>query len=349
MKREDLFEAIGGVEEERLEFSERTNKHHAVWYRYAGIAAGLFLVVIAAILLPSIIKRSIGLLDIGYSADSAEDIYEYESMQNDYDMGVDEVEAVVGYEDAETDADGASGLQAVQQENSGAKLIRTVYLSLDTENFDDAVALVEQKTNQAGGYIQSSDLYDYSYGRSQDIVVRIPYEQVDEFLEGIDVYGTITQKSDYTEDITLQYSDTETHIESLETQHQRLLELMEQAESMEDIVTLNERLTAVETELDSYQKQIRNYDNLVNYSTISVSIQEQEYVTEIEDKTIGGRIASGLSQTMYNIKAFFSNLLVWFVVSLPVLLIVAVLIVIIIFIIKGMIKRCRKKSLKRKD
>lgn len=278
--------------------------------------------------------------DYGYSTDSnasaaaAEGIAEaYEDYEGAYD------EASMTYENGS-----ASGLQTIQEENQGAKLIRTVYISLDTEKFDDAITLVEEKTNQAGGYIQSSDLYDYSSGRTQDIVVRVPYEKVDEFLEGIDTCGTIIQKSDYTEDITLQYSDTETHIENLETQHERLLELLEQAESLEDIITLNERLTTIETELDSYKKQIRNYDNLVSYSTITINIREREYVTGTEDKTIGGRITSGLSETMYNIKTFFANLLVWFVVSLPVLLIVAVLVLILVLIIRAIIKKHKKKK-----
>lgn len=287
--------------------------------------------------------------DSGYKGDDYG--YDYGYSTNSYDMTAGAVEQSADYaeevyydEDGNYEMDGSSGLQTIQEENQGAKLIRTVYLSLDTENFEDVVTLVEQKTNQAGGYIQSSELYDYSYGRNQDIVVRIPYEKVDEFLDGIDVYGTITHKSDYIEDVTLQYSDVETHIENLETQHKRLLELLEQAENLEDIITLNEQLTTVETELDSYKKQIRNYDNLISYSTVSISIREQEYVTPTEDRTIGGRITSGLAETMYNLKTFFSNLLVWFVVSLPVLLIIAVIIVIIVIVIKAIVKKHKKKK-----
>jgi hypothetical protein len=274
----------------------------------------------------------------------------------DYDYGYDESydyemsDSVTADYDEEYVSEGqSSGLQTVQEENPGAKLIRSVSISFDTEQFDDAVTLVEQKTSQTGGYIQSSELYDYSYGRSQEIVVRVPYEKVDEFLDGIDAYGTITHKSDSVEDVTLQYSDVETRIENLETQHQRLLELLEQAEDLEDIIILNDKLTSVETQLDSYQKQIRNYDNLVNYSTITFSIQEREYVIQTEDRTIWGRITSGLSETMYNIGTFFSNLLVWFVVSLPVLLIIAVFIAVIVLIIRAIVKAIIRKHKKKSE
>lgn len=78
MKREDLFEAIGGVAEERLELSERSYKRHAVWIRYGGIAAGICLVILAAIAIPQVIRNNIMYSDSLLSTDSKK--------ENSYDM-----------------------------------------------------------------------------------------------------------------------------------------------------------------------------------------------------------------------------------------------------------------------
>lgn len=249
---------------------------------------------------------------------------------------------------ADSQSNGGQSSSAAMEANQGAKLIRTVDISLETEQFDDAVRLIEQKTAEAGGYIQDSELYDYSSGmRNQVITVRVPYEKVDGFLAGIDEYATIRSKNDSTQDVTLQYADVETHIESLETQHKRLLELMAQAENIEDIITLNREITEVEAELNSYKKQIRNYDNLVSYSTITVSIKESAYISPVvEDTTLWSRMTSGLSDKMHDIGEFFSDLLVWFVVNLPIFLILAVIVVIHIVIIKLIIRGARKKRAK---
>lgn len=275
------------------------------------------------------------------------DYYEYPSEDYSYDdYGYDE--EYLEYEMTDSQTNGGQSSSAAMEANQGAKLIRTVDISLETEQFDDAVRLIEQKTAEAGGYIQDSQLYDYSSGmRNQVITVRVPYEKVDGFLAGIDEYATIRSKSDTTQDVTLQYADVETHIESLETQHKRLLELMAQAENIEDIITLNREITEVEAELNSYKKQIRNYDNLVSYSTITVSIKESTYISPVvEDTTLWSRMTSGLSDKMHDIGEFFADLLVWFVVNLPIFLILAVIVVIHIVIIKLIIRGARKKRAK---
>lgn len=90
MKREDLFEAIGGVAEERLELSERSYKKHAVWIRYGSIAAGVCLVMLAAVVIPTVVKRGMKNSDI-LSGDSMQ--------ESSYEEGE---------EMAETDADNAA-------------------------------------------------------------------------------------------------------------------------------------------------------------------------------------------------------------------------------------------------
>lgn len=281
---------------------------------------------------------------------------EYQSVDKGYseeyfesDAAAGAVEQEEGYYDVDVtnEAVTQSGLDNIRKENEGAKLIRTVNLSINTEHFDDSVKLVEDKVDALGGYIEYSELYDYSYGRNQTIVIRIPYDKVDLFLDGVDAYGTIGHKSDNTEDVTLQYSDTESRIESLETQHKRLLELLEQAEDLENIIILNDRLTEVEWELDSYKKQIRNYDNLVRYSTISIDISEKEYIAPVEDETLWSRITSGFSNTMHNLGVFFSDLLVWLLASSPILVLLAIIVVLHIIIIKAIIRSCKKRNAKK--
>ena len=284
---------------------------------------------------------------ISYTSDAAAESY----YDGDYGYEMDYADNSMYTPTADSAGGGAGSSKgtSIQDQNPGAKLIRKVNITMDTEHFDDAALLVEDKTRQAGGYIQNSEISDYSGGRRAYIEVRVPYDQVDVFLSGIDEYGTIRSKNDSTQDITLQYADTEAHIENLETQHKRLLELLEKAENLEEIIILNEELTSVESELSSYKREIRNYDNLVSYSTISITINEQAYIAvEPEDDSLWGRMTSGLSDTMHNLQVLFSNLLVWFVVNLPIFLLLAVVIVLNVVVVKLIIKICDKKREKKR-
>lgn len=231
---------------------------------------------------------------------------------------------------------------------SNAKLIRTVDLDLETREFDNLVTSIKEKTSDCGGYIEYSQLYNYSNYRSQDITVRIPYENVDKFLEGIDNYGSIKNISDRTTDITLEYANLEVHIQNLEAQHTRLLELIESADSLETIIVLEERLSEIETELDSYQIEIKNYDNLVDYSTISIDIEETEYISPEEDDSVWSQIKKGLSDNLHDIKEDCETFFIWLIVSIPNFIIFAIYVIIIIVIIK-LIRRKIKKNKNKKE
>lgn len=241
------------------------------------------------------------------------------------------------------------------EENSsileGAKLIRDVYINMETTSLDSVIEEMEKRTTELGGYIQDVNMYNYSYSRNYTMTIRIPYEKVDTFLSGIEEFGTINNMNDSTRDITLTYAGTETRLANLNKQHTRLLELLEKSENLTDIIELEARLSEVETEIDSYSLELKNYDNLVNYSTISLSIEEKDYVSTNVDDSLWGRITSGLSDNLYNIKEEFFDFIVWFVIHIPNIVIWIIVICTIVFVFKKIKKKAIKpfKIFKKKN
>lgn len=70
------------------------------------------------------------------------------------------------------------------------------------------------------------------------------------------------------------------HKKALETEQERLLALLEKAENVEDIITIENRLSDVRYELENYESQIRLLDNQIDYSTVYVDISEVSRVTD---------------------------------------------------------------------
>lgn len=235
---------------------------------------------------------------------------------------------------------------APQQNNdstlNGAKLICDVYINMETTALDEVVEEMEKRTTDLGGYIQDVNLYNYSNSRNYNMTIRIPYTKVDTFLNGIEEFGTVSNISDSTRDVTLQYADSETRLKNLNQQHDRLLDLLDKAENLTDVIEIEARLSEVETEIDSYSLEIKNYDNLVNYSTITLSIDERDYVSANVDNSLWGRITSGLSDNLYDLKETFLDFIVWFVVHIPNIVICAI----VIFIVIVVFKKIKKKPLK---
>ena len=81
------------------------------------------------------------------------------------------------------------------------------------------------------------------------------------------------------EDVTEQYTDIETRLATLTTKHERLLALLDQADKMEDIISLENALADCEYEIDSLTGSKRHYDDLVGFSTFYVDLEEVQTLT----------------------------------------------------------------------
>lgn len=233
-----------------------------------------------------------------------------------------------------------NGIDAVA--DTGRKLIKNVDLEVQTLEFDEAVEKLTAKVNELGGYVEASSLYgsDYYYetSRSASYTVRIPADRLDAFVSIVNEVGNVTYKNERVDDVTLEYVDTESHKKALETEQERLLELLENAESMEDIITIESRLSAVRYELESYESQLRMLDNQVAYSTVYISLSEVERITETGERTFFQEVANRFGDSVYVVAKGLRGFAVGFLGSLPILAVWAVIIAVIVLIIRKLIK-----------
>lgn len=231
---------------------------------------------------------------------------------------------------------------------SGRKLIRTVNLYMETREFDTLLAGLEEKVAEVGGYIENSHVQGNSYysrggNRYAGLTLRIPSEKLDGFLNLVGELGNVTSRQESVEDITLRYVDAKSRKEALETEQERLLALLEKAESMEDIIAIESRLSEVRYQLESYGSTLRTYDNQVEYSTVTLDISEVERETStLEKKSFLEEVNTRLSDNFYSIGRGFRQFAIWLLSSLPYLLLWAVGIVLLVFIGKQIFKKREK-------
>ena len=229
------------------------------------------------------------------------------------------------------------------------KIIWTVDMEVETLEFDSFLSNLEQEVQRFGGYLESSSVsgssIQYTSNRYGTVTVRIPSAQLDAFLDQVGKIGTVTYTNKSSEDITLDYVDVESRIEALEVEQERLLALLDSAQDLESVIQLESRLSEVRYQLENYRSTQNRYDSLIDYSTVSLSIQEVQRVTTVHDQSVGQRIAAGWSDTLYRLKNGCVDLFVWFVVSLPYLLIWAVLAGVVVWLCLRHRKKRRKKAL----
>ncbi len=259
------------------------------------------------------------------------------------------------YADEVSEENGPSQAETVEKgETTGRKLIRNVDMDVETESFDALLASAQSQAEELGGYIESSNISNSSYAsstsaaRSARLTARIPSEKLDSYLAGISKQSNVTRKSESTEDVTLQYVDLQSHKKALLAEQESLLSMMEQAESIEDIIAINEQLTDVRYQIESMESQLRTYDNQVDYSTVNLYIDEVERYTPGAAKSAGARIAEGFSANIYRVGNFFKNFAIEFIILLPILIAVAIVLGIAILIVRIIIKISEKHQAGKK-
>jgi len=252
--------------------------------------------------------------------------------------------------------DGINNSSAITGEEpatqSQDKIIRRFFMDVETQTFDGLITKIDAEIDRLGGYVENSKIsgkrfYYNNEARYGSIIVRIPRDKVDEFVNAVDENANVVNKEESTENVTLQYTDMESRKKSLEIEQERLFVLLEKTDTLDNIVTLESRLSDIRYQLQNYETQLRTYDNLVEYSSVTLSIQEVERITPaIELKqSVGQRINNGFSNTVYTISEGFKNFFVWFVINLPYLLIWGVIIAAIALFVRRYLKKKKLKDI----
>ena len=196
--------------------------------------------------------------------------------------------------------------QSASEQNAARKLIRNASLSVETKEFDAFLASVEEQVNALGG----------------------------------------SNRNESVEDVTLTYVDMESRKKSLQTEMDRLQEFLEKAETLEDIITLEDRMSTVRYQLESMESQLRTYDNMVDYSTVHMNIQEVKELTPVieEEETAWERFVNGFKESVEDVKDSFVEFVIWIGIHIPYFVVFVIFALIVALILKAIVRGNRKKK-----
>lgn len=257
--------------------------------------------------------------------------------------------------DGTTDANG-NKIKLVEE-----KLVYRCQLDIETKNYAEDKENLMKLISEYEGIIQNSNEYDsddYWYSsdhvktrgtKTLNLQVRIPSEKYKEFIGTVGTIGKVKRNSQQVDNISYDYYNTQADIEQLKIQEQRLLEMMEQAYTIEDMITVEDRLSEVQNELSKLQTKLVGLDTDVAYSYVDIELEEVfEYsAAEVEKpgffKRLGKEIVDGFKAMIQ----IFEDIILFVVGAVPRLIPFAVFGFIVYKIVK--IYRRNHKPRKPKD
>ena len=249
-------------------------------------------------------------------------------------------EADYGYYPADTEEmveapaaepqESASKAEALQ----GRKLICTAQLELETTEFDQASVRLAELTEEYGNY-----------------TVRVPVARYQAFLNQIGELCHETWRSTEQQDITESYYDTQGRLETQKIKLERLQELLRKAEAMEDIITIESAISETEWMIDDLSGTMRHYDSLVDYATITVSLQEVYKLSNVEEvpDSFGSRIGAAFRNGCSAFADGMENLAVALAYGWMWVLLAAAAVVLVVRILRKRRKKAGKPSAEKRD
>ena len=230
------------------------------------------------------------------------------------------------------------------------KIIYSSDVTVETTDFDKTIEGISALIGDYKGYIESSSINNapYSsissgstYSRNASYVMRVPSGSFYDLMSSLSSLGNIPSSRIYTDNVSSQYYDTQARLSNKQAQEQRLVELLEKAQNVTEIMEIESELADVRYEIESLQTILKSWDNQVAYSTVYLSVKEVYEYTPAQKITFGQQLGRALSNGFEALKDF----VLWLVEALPVLIIVAL---IIFGLVKLFISIFRKSGKKRK-
>lgn len=256
------------------------------------------------------------------------------------------------YEEAE-EAGAGGGTGAEAGKINPEKIIYSGEAQIETLNFDESIAGLMEMLEQYGGWIESSSLsganyYSISRGnsgnRSAYYTLRIPSDKFETMMTSLSQLGNVPYTHTYSENVTAQYYDTQARLTAYETQEARLLEMMEKAETVSDVITIEEKLTELRYQIESLQSTLNNWDRQVNYSSLYVTVDEVGEYTPQPQQSYLQELWQALTGAFKDLGRFFKNFLVFLVSAIPTIIVLVVL----FFIFRPIYRKVKARRKARK-
>jgi hypothetical protein len=147
---------------------------------------------------------------------------------------------------------------------------------------------------QSGGFVAESSVYSSPRDEQGEIPpaqgaylrLRVPADRFDTVRERIaQLADSVLSQNTSSQDVTMQVADFEARLRNLRSTEQQYLNLLNDAEDVEEVIQVTDRLSGTRGEIERIEAQLEALSSLVELSTLHVDIQR---VFDPEEEDVRG-------------------------------------------------------------
>lgn len=229
----------------------------------------------------------------------------------------------------------AGGMAAT--DTDGKKIVRTLDITIGTKTFDDTLSGIRAACEAGGGWVDyASEDTERNGRRTGYLSLRIPEDKLEEFDGALIASGRVIRISESASDVTEGYRDNSSRLETQKALLSRLKALIADATDVNDIISLESRISDTQEMIDSLQRSLDRTDKDVSYTSVNVQVIEETAAEDAGDAVLGfgERAAAAVGAGLKAFGGFMQDMAVFLIYSLPFLICLGVIVIIAAIIVR---------------
>ncbi len=223
-------------------------------------------------------------------------------------------------------------------------VIRSGSIELTVTDTRETIREIRDMIEDAEGIISNSNIYEMREGQyGANLILRVPDRNFDAVMAQLETYGKAINVRTGLDDVTMQYIDLESRLNNQKAQEERLVEILEMAETVEEVLEVEKELYRVRGEVEAMTAQFNYLKDQVSYSTIHLSLREETIPTGTISPSafhnLGSRIAQAFIGSINIVLNSVSFIIIAFSALLPILIILGLLVILIWIVVRKLSKR----------
>ncbi len=205
-------------------------------------------------------------------------------------------------------------------------IIRTADMNIVVTDTDQAMTAIAKMANDNGGWVVNSGIYEANEEfKAGNITIRVPSQGFDSALDAIEALSVeVSNLSTSGQDVTEEYVDLSSRLENLEATAERVRAFLDETETVEEALAVNQELSRLEGEIESIKGRMQYLSQSASFSTITVhlspdALSQPIQVAGWEPQGIAKEAFEALLETLQSLISF----LIWVIIYLlPILLLI---------------------------
>jgi hypothetical protein len=209
------------------------------------------------------------------------------------------------------------------------KIIKTGYMTLVVDDVEKSLDEISSLASELGGFVVSSNKSEGIDIISGNIAIRIPAQKYDEAVSKLRQLAIqVPDESTNSEDVTEEYIDLKSRLGTLEATEAQYLELMKKAETVEDILKVQDALSRVRQDIEQIKGRMQYIERTSDMSLINISVREQATFQESGWEPL--EILKTAVRGLATFGKVLVNILIWLAVFIPLWAIIGVIVWLVI-------------------